>query len=77
MLLENGQQQEGTDPQETSENASCGTEEKIIQQLNQKFPQKELKISKVSDSDYKENQLQLLQNRNGWTEKEDRNEGRR
>ncbi|XP_028190232.1 golgin subfamily A member 6-like protein 22 isoform X2 [Glycine soja] len=72
MLLENGQQQERTDPLETSENASCGTEEKIIQQLNQKFPQKELKISKVSDSDYKENQLQLLQNRNGWTEKEDR-----
>ncbi|KAG4947900.1 hypothetical protein AAZX31_15G011400 [Glycine max] len=72
MLLENGQQQEGTDPQETSENASCGTEEKIIQQLNQKFPQKELKISKVSDSDYKEKQLQLLQDRNGWTEKEDR-----
>ncbi|TKY48113.1 hypothetical protein E2542_SST25527 [Spatholobus suberectus] len=70
MLLENGQQ-EGTDPQETNENASCGTEE-IIQQLNQKFPQKELKISKVSDSDYKEKQLQLLQEKIGWPEKEDR-----
>ncbi|XP_020223172.1 uncharacterized protein LOC109805499 isoform X1 [Cajanus cajan] len=60
MLLENGPQQEGTGPQETNENASCETEE-IIRQLDQKFPQKELKISKVSDSDHK-----------GWTEKEDR-----
>ncbi|KAL2332428.1 hypothetical protein Fmac_020009 [Flemingia macrophylla] len=42
MLLENGQQQEGTGPQETNENASCEAEE-IIRQLDQKFPQKELK----------------------------------
>ncbi|XP_061347098.1 uncharacterized protein LOC133292668 [Gastrolobium bilobum] len=70
MLLENNPE-EGTDPQETNENASCGTQN-IIQQLNQKFPQKELKISEVSDSDYKEKQLQLLQDKNGWTEKEDR-----
>ncbi|RDX90600.1 hypothetical protein CR513_27512 [Mucuna pruriens] len=70
MLLENGQQ-EGY-PQETNENASRGTEEEIIQQLNQKFPQKEMKISKVSDSDHEEKQLQLLQDKNGWTEKEDR-----
>ncbi|KAK7261883.1 hypothetical protein RIF29_28206 [Crotalaria pallida] len=62
MLLENSQ--EGTDPQETKENASSRTEE-IIQQLNQKFPQKELKISK-------EKQLQLLQDKNSRTEKEDR-----
>ncbi|KAL2332426.1 hypothetical protein Fmac_020007 [Flemingia macrophylla] len=70
MLLENGQQQEGTGPQETNENASCEAEE-IILQLDQKFPQKELN-SKFSDSDYKEKQLQLLQDKNGWTEKEDR-----
>ncbi|XP_027340689.1 trichohyalin [Abrus precatorius] len=70
MLLENGQQ-EGTDPQETNKNASLETEE-IIQQLNQKFPQKELKVSKVSDSDYEEKKLQLLQDNKGWTEKEDR-----
>lgn len=70
MLLENGQQ-EGTYPKEINENASGGTEE-IIQQLNQKFPQKELKISKVSDLDYKEKQLQVLQDKNGWTEKEDK-----
>ncbi|CAJ1955146.1 unnamed protein product [Sphenostylis stenocarpa] len=73
MLLENSQQA-GTDPEETNENSSCGTEEKIIQQLNQKFPQKELRISKVSDSDYKENQLQLLDDKNTWTDKEDRME---
>ncbi|KAK7325205.1 hypothetical protein VNO77_29363 [Canavalia gladiata] len=70
MLLENGQQ-ERTDPQEINGNASLGTEE-IIQQLNQKFPQKELKISKVSDFDYKEKHQQLLQDKSGWTEKEHR-----
>ncbi|ESW22689.1 hypothetical protein PHAVU_005G173800 [Phaseolus vulgaris] len=63
MLLENSPQP-GTDPEETNENASHRTEEKIIQQLNQKFPQKELKMSKVSDSDYKEKQLQLLEDKN-------------
>jgi len=63
MLLENSPQP-GTDPEETNENASHRIEEKIIQQLNQKFPQKELKISKVSDSDYEEKQLQLLEDKN-------------
>ncbi|XP_027925943.1 uncharacterized protein LOC114183210 [Vigna unguiculata] len=75
MLLENSQQP-GTDPEETNANAnaSCRTEEKIIQQLNEKFPQKELRISKVSDSDFKEKQLQLLEDKNGLTDQEDRME---
>ncbi|XP_019436389.1 PREDICTED: trichohyalin-like isoform X2 [Lupinus angustifolius] len=71
MLLENGQ--EGMDPHEAQENISSGTEE-IIQQLNQKFPQKELKVSKVigmAGYEYKEKQLQLLQDKNGWTNKDD------
>ena len=71
MLLENSQEVLDPDPQETNENANSGTED-IVQQLNQKFPQVEFKISKVSDSEYDEKQLQLLQDKkNGWKEKED------
>ncbi|XP_014498770.1 myosin-2 [Vigna radiata var. radiata] len=62
MLLENSQQ-----PEERNENGR--TEENIIQQLNQKFPQKEFRISKVSDS-----QLQLLEDKNELTDEEDRME---
>jgi len=65
MLLENSKQQGITDPEEANENASYSrTEDKIIEQLNQKFPQKELKISK-------EKQLQLLEDNNGCTDQED------
>lgn len=68
MLLDNDQG-EGTDAQETKENASGRTDtEDIIQQLNQKFPLKELKDSEVSDSDYTQKQPQLLQDKNS-TEK--------
>ncbi|XP_057458341.1 nuclear matrix constituent protein 1 isoform X2 [Lotus japonicus] len=70
MLLENSKKDE-MDPQEANENASSRTEE-IIQKLNQKFPQQELKISKVSDSDYKEKQLHLPQDKNSWEENEGR-----
>lgn len=67
ILLENSQ---GMDPLETHGNETSGTEE-IIRQLNQKYPQEELNISKVSHSENKEKQLQVLQDKNGWTEKED------
>ncbi|BAT91559.1 hypothetical protein LR48_Vigan05g217000 [Vigna angularis] len=66
MLLENSQQP-GTDAEERNENGR--TEDKIIQQLNEKFPQKELRISKVSDS-----QLRLLEDKNGLADEEDRME---
>ncbi|CAL0324145.1 unnamed protein product [Lupinus luteus] len=71
MLLENGP--EGIDPHEAQENISSGSEE-IIQQLYQKFPQKELKVSEVPSAtgyEYKDQQLQL-RDKNGWTDKEDR-----
>ncbi|CAL0332367.1 unnamed protein product [Lupinus luteus] len=70
MLL--GDSQEGMGLQEAKENAYCRTEE-IIQQLNMKFPQKEFKNSKVSGTtECKEKKLQLLRDKNGWMEKEDR-----
>lgn len=73
LLLENGQG-EGTDSQEETNGNASGRTEDIIQQLNQKFPQKELlKVSKVSDSDINniEKELQVLQDKKCWTEKED------
>ncbi|KAK7255292.1 hypothetical protein RIF29_28699 [Crotalaria pallida] len=74
-LLENSH--EDKDQQDTNENGISGTEE-IIKQLNQKYPQKEPKISKASDYDYKEKQLQLVQDKKKteWTEKRMGNEGR-
>ena len=69
MLLENSH--EDMDPQETNENDPSVTEE-TIKLLNQKFPQKEQKTSKASDYDHKEKQLQLVEDKNSWTEKEDR-----
>ncbi|KAE9588034.1 hypothetical protein Lal_00002847 [Lupinus albus] len=72
MLMKNSQQ--GTDPEEAKEHISSGTEE-IIQQLNQKFPKMELKVSKVpgtTEYEYKEKRLQLLQDKNCWSDKEDR-----
>ncbi|KAE9584577.1 hypothetical protein Lalb_Chr25g0279551 [Lupinus albus] len=68
-LLENSHEER---PEETDENMISGTEE-IMKQMNQKYPQKEQKISKVSDHDYKEKQPQLVQDKKkGWIQKEDR-----
>ncbi|PNX59507.1 hypothetical protein L195_g051452 [Trifolium pratense] len=75
MLLENGQGVE-KDLQETNGSADDDDDdddrtEDIIQQLNQKYPQKELKVSKVSDSDFDKmkNELQVLRDNNCRIEK--------
>ncbi|KAK2425366.1 hypothetical protein QL285_035617 [Trifolium repens] len=69
MLLENGQGEEGKDLQETNESASDDRTEDIIQQLNQKFPQKELKVSKVSYSDFDKmkKELQVLRDNKNYS----------
>ncbi|KAJ1429101.1 hypothetical protein SESBI_08454 [Sesbania bispinosa] len=51
ILLENSQEDRAL--QETKKNETSATEE-IIKQLNQKYPQQELEISKVPDFEYKE-----------------------
>ncbi|GAU11044.1 hypothetical protein TSUD_113370, partial [Trifolium subterraneum] len=72
ILLENGQG-EANDLQETNGSADDDRTKDIIQQLNQKFPQKELKVSKVSDSDFDKmkKELQVLRKSNCSIEKED------
>ncbi|XP_058780506.1 uncharacterized protein LOC131654101 [Vicia villosa] len=54
LLLENGQE-EGTNPREETNESAFGKTEDIIQQLNQKFPQKELRTVKK--------ELQVLQDK--------------
>ncbi|KAL1298134.1 hypothetical protein HN51_042541 [Arachis hypogaea] len=66
MLLEKSPEAPDPEPYETNEDAHGGTQDIIIQKLNQVFPQLDLKISKVSDSDDNEKQLQLPQDRTEW-----------
>ncbi|KAI4355699.1 hypothetical protein L6164_004447 [Bauhinia variegata] len=70
MLLEKSEG-DMEQPQETIENVTSGTEE-IIKQLNQTFPQKELKVSQNPDSEDKEKQLQHFEDKNDRTEKQDK-----
>ncbi|MED6170987.1 hypothetical protein PIB30_036449 [Stylosanthes scabra] len=66
MLLEKSQEEAlNPEPYETNKDATGGTQD-IAQKLNQVFPQLDLKISKVSDSDDNEKQLQLPQDRTEW-----------
>ncbi|XP_019448111.1 PREDICTED: trichohyalin-like isoform X2 [Lupinus angustifolius] len=60
MLL--GNSQEGMDLQEAKENSYYGTDE-IIQQLNEKFPQKELKNSKVSGTTNESRSVMPIENK--------------
>ncbi|CAL0325968.1 unnamed protein product [Lupinus luteus] len=69
ILIENSHEER---PEETDENRISGTEE-IMKQMNQNYPQKEQKISKVSEHDYKEKRPQLARDKKkGWIQKEDR-----
>ncbi|XP_054781375.1 uncharacterized protein LOC129288686 [Prosopis cineraria] len=68
ILLENSQDM---DPLETHGNETTGTEE-IIREINQRYPQQELKTPRVSEYENKEQQQQVPQDKNGWADKEDR-----
>ncbi|KAK4252852.1 hypothetical protein QN277_010995 [Acacia crassicarpa] len=66
ILLENSQDM---DPLETYANETSGTEE-TIRQINQKYPQQELKTRRVSENENKEKQLPVPQEKNDQAEKD-------
>ncbi|KAI9107379.1 hypothetical protein K1719_021416 [Acacia pycnantha] len=66
ILLENSQDM---DPLETYGNETSGTEE-TIRQINQKYPQQELKNRRVSENENKEKQLPVPQEKNDQAEKD-------